>query len=170
MNNKKKLLYCLIANFLLFIFLIIIINIFGTSSNYFRFGVPSSHEEPLVVISIEINTYIKYSLLLFIISVINISKVIIDSVGTPILDWNIYNPDKDRIIDFKKNELLIYSNLFYLFTSLRYIFTVLISITQIDIALYSVLISQITTFFTIKLLLDEKKFDDYHTIEDFEKL
>ena len=33
---------------------------------------------------------------------INVSKIIIDSVGTPIIDWNIFNPDKTKIVDFTK--------------------------------------------------------------------
>jgi hypothetical protein len=46
----------------------------------------------------------------------------------------------------------------FLVNNIRYIFTLLISITQIDIALFSVLIEQIVVIITIKMLLDEKKF------------
>jgi hypothetical protein len=46
----------------------------------------------------------------------------------------------------------------FLVNNIRYIFTLLISITQIDIALFSVLIEQLVVIITIKMLLDEKKF------------
>ena len=161
MKTKNKLLYCLLGNIILFIFLIIIINCFKIHNTYFRFGIPSSNDIPLIVISIKIDTYYKYIGLLMLISIINISKVIIDSVGTPIIDWNIFNPDKIQIIDFSKNELIIYSNLFYLFSGLRALFTVLISITQFDIALYGVLVEQFAGYFIIKYLLDEKEFVEY---------
>lgn len=161
MKTKHKLLYCLIGNIIIFIFMITIINCFKIHNTYFRFGVPSSNQEPLIIISIKIDNYIKYTILLFIIGIINCSKIIIDTVGIPIIQWNIYNPDKTQIIDFSYNELLIYSNLFYLFTGLRKLFTILISITQFDIALYGVLISQIANYFIIKYLLNEKEFIVY---------
>jgi hypothetical protein len=46
----------------------------------------------------------------------------------------------------------------FLINNIRYIFTILISVTQIDIALFSVLVEQVIVIFTIKMLLDEKKF------------
>jgi hypothetical protein len=45
-----------------------------------------------------------------------------------------------------------------LVNNIRYIFTLLISVTQIDIALFSVLVEEVIVIFTIKMLLDEKKF------------
>lgn len=161
MKTKTKLIYCLLGNIFLFVFLIITINCFKIHNTYFRFGIPSNNEVPLIVISIKIDNYYKYIGLLILISIINISKVIIDSVGTPIIDWNIFNPDKIQIVDFSKNELIIYSNLFYLFSGLRALFTVLISITQFDIALYGVFVEQIAGYFIIKYLLDEKEFIEY---------
>jgi len=161
MKTKTKLLYCLLGNIFLFTFLIIIINCFKIHNKYFRFGVPSINDVPLVVISVKIDNYFKYIGLLIVITIINVSKIIIDSVGTPIIDWNIFNPDKIKIMDFNKNELLIYSNLFYLFSGLRGLFTILISITQFDIALYSVLVEQIASFLIINYLLEEKEFIEY---------
>jgi hypothetical protein len=46
----------------------------------------------------------------------------------------------------------------FLINNIRYIFTLLISVTQIDIALFSVLVEQVVVIITIKMLLDEKKF------------
>jgi hypothetical protein len=46
----------------------------------------------------------------------------------------------------------------FLINNIRYIFTILISVTQIDIALFSVLVEQVIVIITIKMLLDEKKF------------
>lgn len=36
----------------------------------------------------------------------------------------------------------------------------MITITQIDLALFSVLVGEITTLFTIRMLLNEKTFDN----------
>jgi hypothetical protein len=76
----------------------------------------------------------------------------------PVIGFSIYNPDKKVITEFTKNELQFYGNTMYLTSSLRYIFEVMITITQIDIAIYSVIISEITTIFTMRLLLNEKRF------------
>ena len=76
----------------------------------------------------------------------------------PVVGFNIYNPDKKVITEFTKNELQFFGNMMFLTSSLRYIFEVMITITQIDIAIYSVIISEITTIFTIRMLLNEKRF------------
>jgi hypothetical protein len=71
---------------------------------------------------------------------------------------NVYNPDKKEITEFSKLQLYFYANSMFLINNIRYIFTILISITQIDIALFSVLVEQVIVIFTIKMLLNEKKF------------
>ena len=76
----------------------------------------------------------------------------------PVVGFNIYNPDKKVITEFTKNELQFFGNMMFLTSSLRYIFEVMVTITQLDIAIYSVIISEITTIFTIRLLLNEKRF------------
>ena len=59
----------------------------------------------------------------------------------------------------------LYANTLYLIDSIRYIFTIMITITQIDIALFDTIIGEITTIFTVRLLLNEKtfgeKYDEY---------
>jgi hypothetical protein len=71
---------------------------------------------------------------------------------------NVYNPDKKEITEFTKPQLYFYANSMFLLNNIRYIFTVLINVTQIDIALFSVLVEQVIVMITIKLLLNEKKF------------
>jgi hypothetical protein len=71
---------------------------------------------------------------------------------------NVYNPDKKEITEFSKLQLYFYANSMFLLNNIRYIFTLLIGVTQIDIALFSVLVEEVIVIFTIKMLLDEKKF------------
>jgi hypothetical protein len=77
----------------------------------------------------------------------------------PILGFNVYNPDKKNIPDFSKNELQLLANSMYMISSIRAILMVVVSVTQIDIALWTVLSSEITSFFTIRMLLNEKTFN-----------
>jgi len=154
MKAKTKLKYCVTGNTLLLVVIVIITTHYQHESKYFRFG-PSND---LIVISVNINTNNRYLILLLIISLVKITKVVVEEIGMPVIGFSIYNPDKKVITEFTKNELQFYGNTMYLTSSLRYIFEVMVTITQIDIAIYSVIISEITTLFTIRLLLNEKRF------------
>ena len=160
MDNRSKLKWsCIIYS----IFLSIIITIvfcFQSYDKYFRWGVPDADHEPLVVLSVKIDNYYKYACVLALITGIRIIKVGVSEITEPILSFSIYNPDKKNIADFTKNELQFYANFLYLIDNIRYVFTLMITITQIDLALFSVLIGEITSLFTIRMLLNEKTFDN----------
>jgi hypothetical protein len=70
----------------------------------------------------------------------------------PVLGFSIYNPDKKIITEFTKNELQFYANSMYLMSSLRYVCELIVTISQLDLAIFSVLASEFASFFT--------KFDD----------
>ena len=101
----------------------------------------------------------KYACVLGLIAGIRIIKVGVTEISDPVLSFTIYNPDKKNIEEFSKNELQFYANFLYLIDNIRYVFTLMITITQIDLALFSVLIGEITSLFTIRMLLNEKTFD-----------
>ena len=159
MDNKSKLRWCSIIYSIFLLIIIGIVFYFQSYDKYFRLGIPKSNEEPLIVLSIKIDNYYKYSCVLFLIACIRIIKVGVSEIADPVLSFTIYNPDKKNIIDFSKNELQFYANLLYFIDNIRYIFTLMITITQIDLALFSVLVGDITTLFTIRMLLNEKTFD-----------
>ena len=166
-NVNQKLRYCIFTNFLLLIFMatpIIILN--DNTSKYFRWG----WNDDLILISIPINTQSRYLCTILFISIIKISHVIIGEIANPIIGFNIYNPDKKEISDFTKIELQIYGNIMYLIDGFKSILTVMLSITQVDIALISMLVSEITSIFTINMLLSEKRFikntTDYTELEE----
>ncbi len=76
----------------------------------------------------------------------------------PILGFNVYNPDKKIITEFGKNELQFFANTMFMISSVRDIFMVLLTISQVDVALWSVFIREFASFFTIRMLLNEKTF------------
>ncbi len=57
------------------------------------------------------------------------------------------------------NELNFLANTMYFVNGLRGVCMVVISISQIDIALISVIVSEITSIWTVRLLLNEKTFE-----------
>ena len=155
MDINYKLKICVISNLLLLFLIIGIIMKFSSrEDNYWSYG-PNSH---LIIVSVKIDTWNKYYWLLLFISILKISNVIISEVAHPILGFNIYNPDKKIITEFTKNQLQIYGNLMYFIDSVRGVFTILVTISQIDIALFGVIISEITGIFTVRALLNEKQF------------
>jgi hypothetical protein len=154
MNQLNKVRLSLFLNTCLVVFIGFYITDFTTQSTYFRFG----PNEDFIFISVQINTMQKYCSLLTLIFVNDVIRVIIQEFGSPVLFMNVYNPDKKEITEFSKLQLYFYANSMFLLNNIRYIFTVLINVTQIDIALFSVLVEEIIVIFTIKMLLDEKKF------------
>lgn len=158
MDSRTKLKYCFIIYTLLLGIIIFCVFYFQSYSVYFRYGVPEKNQDPLIVLSVNIDNYYKYSCLLGMITLIRIVKVGVAELTDPILLFTIYNPDKKNIPDFTKNELQFYANYIYLIDSLRYVFTLMITIAQIDLAIFSVIIGEITSFFTIRMLLNKKTF------------
>ena len=154
MTPRNKIRVALLANVFLLSIVSIIMLQFATDSPYFRFG----PNDDFILIAVKIDDWNKYSMLLLIISFIEFTRVMIEDLGTPILIFNIYNPDKKVITDFNKNELQIYGNSMFLVNNLRYVFQILVTVTQLDIAIFSVLVAQISGIITIRFLLNEKKY------------
>ena len=154
MNQLNKVRLCLFLNSCLVVFIGFYVTNFAAKSKYFRFG----PNDDFIFISVQINTTQKYCSLLTLIFVNDVIRVIIQEFGSPVLFMNVYNPDKKEITEFTKLQLYFYANSMFLLNNIRYIFTLLIGVTQIDIALFSVLVEEVIVIFTIKMLLDEKKF------------
>jgi hypothetical protein len=124
------------------------------SSKYFRFG----PNEDLIVISILINTWNKWVGLILFIGIIKSCDVLVNELGSPILGFRIYNPDKKVIDDFTKNELNFLANAMWFTNSFRSVLMVVVNITQFDIALSGMIMSEIISIFTVRHLLNTKKF------------
>lgn len=163
-SQKQKVKFCLILNIVLLTTIGALIFLYDSNSKYFRFG---PHED-LVMISVKINTWKKYCILLALVTITNIVKVLVEDIATPILTFTIYNPSNNVIRgDFTRSELRILSSSSFLVNNLRYIFEIMLTVTQLDIAIYSVFIDQLTGVYTINQLLKPKIFpkEDDHLIE-----
>ena len=154
MTPNKKLALCLIGNTFLLGIVTATMFIFSSDSTYFRWG---PHAD-FMIISVVIDTYTKYYILLLLIAFLKITKVLIEEIGMPVLSFSIYNPDKKIITEFTKNQLHFYGNAMYFVSSVRSVFEIMVTITQIDIALISVVFSELASVFTIRMLLNEKEF------------
>jgi hypothetical protein len=165
MKNNHKLRYCVIINFVLFLIILFVILICKDNDNYYMTYGPN---ENLYVLSIKINTTQKYICLQLFLLFVEFSSVFTNEIASPILAFNIYNPDKKIITEFTKNELQLLANLMWLINSLTASLFVMITISQIDIAILRTIYSEITTVITIRMLLNEKEFTTEDQIDDVE--
>ena len=154
-NVNRKLKICLICNFLLLLFVMSLVVVFrDDNSKYLRWG----PQEDLIIISVAMDDYTRYCMLLFCIMIIKVSDVLIGEIANPIIGFNIYNPDKKVITEFNKNELQFYGNSMYLIDAIKSVLLILVNISQIDIALWGVFVSESASIITIRMLLNEKEF------------
>lgn len=154
MIPRQKLAICLIINTIVLMAVISLVTIFATDTPFWKKG----WSDTLVVVSVHIDTREKYAILLLLIAVVNVSKVIVEEIGMPVLGFSIYNPDKKVISDFSKFELQFFANAMFTVSGLRGIFMTVVSISQIDIAIWSLIISEAASMITIRILLNEKEF------------
>jgi len=154
-SNKKKVVACIIGNYVVAILVTIFVVIFRDSGGkYFRFGPYND----LIIISILIDTWPKWALAVLFIGLVKGCEVLVNELGSPILGFRVYNPDCKVITDFTKNELNFLTNTMWFVNSFRAVLMTVVSITQIDLAFAGMFISEVVSIFTVRILLNEKKF------------
>jgi hypothetical protein len=160
LTPKQRVKICIIGQALLLVSALIpTILLANKESTYYRFG-PS---EELIIISIKIDTWARYGVLLVYVLIFRICKVFITELGMPILTFNIYNPNQKKIKGFTRNELQILGNIMFMLNAIRYALTLQLSIIQIDIAILSGVFSELASIPTIYILLKDKVFEDEKT-------
>ena len=144
---------CFFANAITLISFIVLVCVFGTGQ-YVKFG-PS---EDLNLIGIKIDTWSKWGISIALICVISIVDCITLEFGMPFISFRIYDPDVKEIKDIKPVELQILANGMYFCSSMKRALYTLAIVTQLDYAIFRVLASEITSIYTIRVLINEKKF------------
>lgn len=124
------------------------------NSHYFNFG----WSNEFVFMSIPIDNPFKYFTFCGFIIVMNISEIFIDYIASPIIQFTTYNPYKNEICDFSRFELELYSNTIFFIQSSKRLIQVFIVLSQLDIAIISLLSSQVSVYLAIKYLLQYKTF------------
>lgn len=155
MTPQQRLKLCIIGQFVLLISVVIpIVLLANKQSTFYKFG----PNEDLIIISIKINTWLRYGILLIYVFIFRVCKVFITELGMPILSFNIYDPNRKKVEGFTRNELQIQANTMYMLNAIRYALTLQLAIIQIDIALISAIFSELASIPTIYILLKDKEF------------
>jgi hypothetical protein len=89
----------------------------------------------------------------------NCIKVVVSEIGEPVLVFNVYNPDKNVITDFSRQQLLFYANGMFFISNVRRVFETMITVTQFDIAIFSIVLEQLVSVVVVCFLVHEKRFD-----------
>ena len=94
MTPQQRLKLCIIGQFVLLISVVIpIVLLANKQSTYYKFG----PNEDLIIISIKINTWLRYGILLIYVFIFRVCKVFITELGMPILSFNIYDPNRKKV-------------------------------------------------------------------------
>lgn len=124
------------------------------NSSFMKIGPQKS----LVVLGITIDTMPRYIVLQVLVCCFQVTDVLVNEFASPILGFSIYNPDKKVITEFTKLQLQIYCQTLWLVNSLKSALMILVSISQIDIAIGKVIYAEVASIYTIRVLLNKKKF------------
>ncbi len=126
----------------------------NVSSSYFSIG----WSDNFIFVSVIIDTPLKYFILCLFIIILNVSEIFLNDLASPLIQFSTYNPYKIDINDFSRFELEAYSNVIFFIQICKRFLIVVVTLSQIDIAVISLVSSQISASFVIHYLLDQKKF------------
>lgn len=155
-DKKRMLRMCILGNLTTLIGVVVLIFIYNDDNKFMRFG-PNNN---LTIISVKIDTWLKYSVVLFCIALIDVVQVVSEDIAGPILGFTVFNPDLTHVKGWDRIELQFYANSMFTIGSLRRAFMIFISIGQVDISLFNVLVQEATTCYTVRLLLNKKTFEN----------
>ena len=134
LTPQQRLKICIVGQFMLLVGIIIpTVLLANKGSSYYRFG----PNDELIIISIKINTGLKYGILLLYVFIFRVCKAFVNELGMPVLGFNIYDPNRKVITGFTRNELQIQANVMYTLNAIRSILEIQLAISQIDIAIIS---------------------------------
>jgi hypothetical protein len=167
-SQKEDVKFCILLNGAIMLAIAVGLSCFSSHIGYFRWGPHSD----LIIIGITIDNWFKYTVLQIVIAIIEISNVYTSEKAMPVLGFSVYNPDKKEITEFSSMyELQIYANSMFMIQSIKNVMLVVLSITQIDIALLKVLYGELTSFYTIRILLSDKTFpNEYEKVDTSSEL
>ena len=153
MENRDKLRWCLATNGVVLLVVVLIVSISGAESDYWRFG-PG---DDLVIISVQVDTWGRWVGLILLISLVEATRVVVDEVGSPLLRATLHDPT-NQVIELGRAEFELFANLNFLMGSIRTLLLMLVTISQIDIAVWGIISAQIATFIVLRTLLRGKRF------------
>jgi len=153
MRVAKRTRYCFYANMVLLVLILLCAFLAAPDGGLLVFG-PSS---TLIVGRVVIDTWLRYWCLIALICLFRSLSVVINDIGMPNLGFSIYDPTRETVYGFGRMELQLLANGMFLVTSLSNVFSILVTVSRLDVALISVLVSELASAASIYYLLSKKK-------------
>lgn len=148
-----------ISSSAILVVIVILGRTFGGEDSYIRFG-PGTEDFTLTVLSLNINSWLKWSGLVALLILLTITDVVISQTAMVTVYNAIYNPSVKNVTDFRSGSALqLYAQLMYGINSIRYILSVKVSITQVDFALITAVATQLIGIGTIYMQIKKKTFE-----------
>lgn len=136
-----------------FIFTITITVAFNDdTSNYFRMG-PS---DSLIVMSMTIDTWTKYLLLVLYITVGSIISTVSNELSNTYTCNKVYTSINEVIDYCTKKELLFATNTIFIINAINGVFTFSARLSQIDIAIITALTAELSSIYTVWRLIKDR--------------
>ena len=151
--RRKVRLGVLMQTFVLFI-LFGFFHYLGGKKHLERFG----PQDDFIIMDVVIDTWAKYNTLLLVIAITEVVMVIVKQVASPIIKFNVYNPDKPVIEWIKRFELQMICDANNLQELLIELILLMLFLSKLDILLFGVTVRFITRHFTVDYLLAGKQF------------
>jgi hypothetical protein len=153
MRVAKRTKLCLVGNVSLLTLLTTFALVAAPEGGLFVFG-PSP---TLLVGRVVIDTWTRYCVLVILVCLFRSLSVVINDIGMPNLGFSIYDPTTEVVYGFERGELQLLANGMFMVTSLSNVFSVLVTVSRLDVAIISVLASELASAASIYYLLGKKK-------------
>jgi hypothetical protein len=154
--------------FVVIIIIVVIICFNDTSTSYMKVG----YNDNLIILGIKIHTFERYIGLLVAITAMDACDTYVSDLIFPYINNNVRDNNVKHIREFTRFETQILTNTTFLSFSIRYALFYVVSITQIDIALYRVFVCEATCIYTTYIQLKDKTFMNdtpiYQEVSQFE--
>lgn len=151
---RNTVIVCILINLMSTAFVGLLIAFSARRSPYLQFG----PNESLFFLGTAVDTWWLYGLLLILIVFIQLTSVVYTELASPVIYFNVYNPNVKHVSRFSKNQLHLLANTGYTISAVKGVLSILLSVAQIDIALWNVLVFEFFCVFTVRWLLNKKTF------------
>lgn len=162
-EDKARIRFCLRINSFVIIFGLVICAICADSS-LIHFG---PHKD-LYIIGVNIDTWPKFEGLSFFIILIQISLLFTEDLAIPVIEFTVYNRECSHIDDFSRSEMFFYSIAVYVTKAILKGLKFFLMTEGLDMIIILFLAEELTTVYTIFLLLESKTFNETHHLQKLE--
>ena len=125
----------------------------------------------LVVMTVVIDTWSKYIGLVGVVVIARVLEVLVNDIGSPAMGFQIFDPTKTTVYGFTSCTLQLAANGMWMVNGLSSIIKTLLIVSRLDMAMISIVSSELASIITVRFLLGNKQFiPEFDTVEEASQL